>query len=211
MAWIDITQKLESDMVLWPGSEPLQIHALERIEDGGGCNTSAMTLDLHSGTHIDAPWHMLETGERLQKVALEKLIGPALVVDITGREGIGRQDLEKLELGNDVKRLLLRSDTSERPIANPPVFRTDFPALTKDAADFLVERGIELVGIDSPSIEAFRSPGHPVHKTLLGAGVAVIEGLQLANVATGSYDLICLPLSLQHVDASPVRALLQKR
>ena len=190
---------------VYPGDPPPRIEQAKAIRAGDVCNVSLLTMGSHTGTHVDAPYHFIDGGARLGEVALERMVGEALVVDLRGRAAIDAAALESARLGSgDI--LLCRTDNSWR--WEKAEFQRDFVYVTLDAAGLLVERGIRAVGIDYLSIEQFGSSDFPVHHRLLGAGVFVIEGLDLRAVEPGRYTLVCLPLKFPDLDGAPARAVL---
>jgi arylformamidase len=176
-----------------------------RIARGDVCNLSVLVMGSHTGTHVDAPYHFLADGPRLGEVPLDRMVGEALVADLRGRDAVDASALEGVPL-RDGDLLLCLTDNSRRWEA--PEFRRDFTYLTDDAAALLVARGVRAVGMDYLSIERFGSPDFPVHRRLLGAGVFVIEGLDLRGVEAGRYTLVCLPLKFPDLDGAPARAIL---
>ncbi len=175
-----------------------------RIAEGGSCNLSSVTMSLHTGTHLDAPCHFVDEGKDITGVPLASYVGPARVVSIKVAECISSADLAAL-CWDGVERVLFRTLPSD---AGDSRFDRNFVYLSEDAAEFLGRHNIILVGTDSPSVDAFRSKTMQSHKALLGHGVAILEGLRLAHVQDGDYELICLPLKLAGGDGSPVRAVL---
>ncbi len=202
---IDISVPNGRGMHVYPGDPVPRVEPVRRIANGDVCNLSLLTMGSHTGTHVDAPHHFLGDGARLGDVPLDRMVGEALVADLRGRSAIDAAALEETELrAGDI--LLCRTDNSWRWAA--PDFRRDFTYLTEDAAELLVARGARAVGIDYLSIERFGSPDFPVHHRLLGAGVFVIEGLDLRAVEPGRYTLVCLPLKFPDLDGAPARAVL---
>jgi arylformamidase len=202
---IDISVPNGPTQHVYPGDPPPRIEQAKAIRAGDVCNVSLLTMGSHTGTHVDAPYHFIDGGPRLGDVALERMVGEALVVDLRGRAAIDAAALELAPLrGGDI--LLCRTDNSWR--WEQAEFQRDFVYLTLDAASFLVERGVRAVGIDYLSIEQFGSSDFPVHHRLLGAGVFVIEGLDLRAVEPGRYTLVCLPLKFPDLDGAPARAVL---
>jgi len=202
---IDISVANGPAQHVYPGDPPPRIEQAKAIRAGDVCNVSLLTMGSHTGTHVDAPYHFIDGGARLGEVALERMVGEALVVDLRGRAAIDAAALESARLGSgDI--LLCRTDNSWR--WEKADFQRDFVYLTLDAADLLVERGIRAVGIDYLSIEQFGSSDFPVHHRLLGTGVFVIEGLDLRAVEPGRYTLVCLPLKFPDLDGAPARAVL---
>jgi arylformamidase len=202
---IDISVPNGPGMHVYPGDPVLAVESVRRIARGDVCNLSLLTMGSHTGTHVDAPYHFLADGPRLGDVPLDRMVGEALVADLRGRAAIDAGALGDVALrSGDI--LLCRTDNSERWAR--PDFQRDFTYLTEDAAGLLVSRGVRAVGMDYLSIERFGSTDFPVHHRLLGAGVFVIEGLDLRAVAPGRYTLVCLPLKFPALDGAPARAVL---
>lgn len=199
--WIDVSMPMYEGMLAWPGDEPFAVRADRRIARGDGCNTSCLTLHTHTGTHMDAPWHFIETGSRLHEVDSQLFFGEALIVDVSGKDVISAEDIPR----NGIRpRVLFKTDNSTFPIDDK--FRKHYVALTPDAAERLVEQGVKLVGIDYLSIGPFKEPGHLTHIILLRHNIVVVEGLRLAEVPAGVHSFVVLPLPLQGLDGSPCRA-----
>ena len=204
----DLTVPLSSQLATFPGDPPFQAEAHYRIEDGHPCNVTRLALGTHSGTHVDAPYHFVPTGAKVDELPLEILTGKARVVSLPAREAVDRADLEALDLRDDL-RLLVRTRNSGQ--ARQGEFRSDFVHLTPEAASYLVQVGIKLVGWDALSIEKYGSADFPAHHALLGAGVIVVEGLDLSQVEPGEYELLCLPLKVAGGDGAPARVILRSR
>jgi len=202
---LDISVPNVPGMHVYPGDPVPRVDAVRRIQAGDVCNLSLLTMGSHTGTHVDAPYHFLADGPRLGDVPLDRMVGEALVADLRGRPTIDAAALADVDLRpGDI--LLCRTDNSQRWEAAE--FQRDFVYLTEDAARLLVARGVRAVGMDYLSIERFGSADFPVHRTLLGAGVFVIEGLDLRQASPGRYTLVCLPLSFPDLDGAPARAIL---
>jgi len=205
MRVIDISVPNGPSQHVYPGDPAPRVEQAKAIGRGDVCNVSLLTMGSHTGTHVDAPHHFIDGGPRLGEVALDRMVGEALVVDLRGRAAVDAAALADAPLrAGDI--LLCHTDNSERWAA--PNFQTDFTYLTLDAARLLVERGVRAVGIDYLSIEQFGSSDFPVHHCLLGAGVFVIEGLDLRGAEPGRYTLVCLPLRFPELDGAPARAVL---
>lgn len=206
---IDISVPLHSNMPIWPNSVGIQITQTMSIEKKDPINNSSITCDVHVGTHIDAPRHFIKDGISIEHLSLDCLIGKAFVAYIPEVDIITAEILSDLSLPLGTSRLLLRTRNSllwEKEITN---FSSEYVALTNDAAKWIVEHRIRLIGIDYLSIQRYN--GNPeTHKILLSAGTIIVEGLNLANVAPGEYELICLPLKLVGSDGAPARAVLRK-
>jgi arylformamidase len=205
MQIFDISVPLAAGLPSWPGDPCLEVEPVLLLEKGDGARVSRITLGDHSGTHLDTPAHMLEDGASLDDIPLSSLMGRALVADLRGCAAIGLRELEGLPLAGE-ERLLLRTDNSS--LWTKPDFCPDFVALTPEGAEYLVSKGIRLVGIDYLSIESFNGDGS-VHRTLLGNGVVILEGLDLSVIPAGVYELICLPLRIAGGAGAPVRAVLR--
>ncbi len=207
MTIIDISLPIHSGMVVYEGDPAVSVTPRLEIARGDTANVSLISLGSHTGTHLDAPAHFIEGGATVETLPLETLVGQALVAEIAANRLIGRGDLERLPLDGH-RRLLLKTPNSS--LWSRGGFHRDFVALDVEGARYLTERGLRLVGIDYLSIEAFHAPGHPVHRHLLGAGVVILEGLNLARVEPGVYELICLPLPVKGIDGAPCRAVLRR-
>ena len=166
-------------------------------------------MDVHVGTHIDAPWHFIPGGKTVEELDLNKLVGNAYVVGFPGVTEISREMLEKTHIPDDISRLLLKTDNSKQWTEGNRKFKPDFVAITPDAAEWLVENDFVLVGIDYLSIQKFGDTSL-THEALLEAEIIIVEGLNLAHVDEGTYELYCLPLKLADADGAPARALLRK-
>ena len=205
---IDVTVPLSSAVPTFPGDPRFQLEFAHRISDGEPYNVARISLGAHSGTHVDAPYHFLADGATVEQLPLEILMGKARVVGLQGKEKIERADLEAQDLRDDI-RVLLKTRMSGQ--LRKPEFQEDFVYLTPDAAEYLVQAGIKLVGIDYLSIEKFGSEDFAAHHALLGAGVVIIEGLDLSEVEPGEYDLTCLPMLIAGADGAPARVVLRTR
>jgi arylformamidase len=203
---LDISSPLSPDMVVWPGSPGVQVDQLLALAAGDEANVSRLSMDVHSGTHIDAPKHMLDGHAAVDSIGLETLVGPAVVANVPKVEAIGPRELEALEIDPSVRRLLLRTRNSDGGVRTDG-FDDDFCALSADGARWLVDRGVELVGIDYLSIQRYHDSAE-THEVLLAAGTVILEGLDLRHVAPGRYTLLCLPLALPGAEAAPARAVL---
>ncbi|MDW0111393.1 arylformamidase [Sporosarcina aquimarina] len=202
--WIDITQPLSNSIAEWPGDKPFNYELTFTKEQTGSVNIGQVSMSVHTGTHIDAPFHYDNNGQRVHELDLSLYIGPALVIDVTGHAEIGRAELEGFDF-KDLERLLLK--TGGHP--DPNTFPEDYPVLKADIGPFLKERGIRLIGVDVPSVDSVDSKMMDAHHALYDNGVNILENTVLTHVTPGVYELIALPLALQDSDGSPVRAVLR--
>lgn len=206
-AIIDISVPISTKIVTWPGDPKPDIHYVKTISQGGTSNTSAFAMSSHVGTHVDAPLHFIDGAAPIDKVPLSTLIGPARVLDMTGRRVITQADLAASDI-DGASRLLLKTDASA--LWDDAEFHEEFPHLDDEAAGYIVERGIELVGVDYLSVEQYEGRTRETHRIILGGGCIILEGLDLGDVEPGDYELICLPLLLAGMEAAPARAILRR-
>jgi len=205
---IDISVPLHSGIPVWPGSTGYLLTQSSCLENGDASMNSMLDMDVHAGTHVDAPCHFIPGAASSETLPLEALIGPARVALVEDAEVVTPEVLAGLGLEPNVERLLLKTRNSELWEKGEREFRNDFVALTADAARWLVDRGIVLIGIDYLSVQRFGDP--PLtHEILLRSGMVVLEGLNLAGAEPGRYELICLPLRLVGSDGAPARAVLR--
>ncbi|MBS4178720.1 arylformamidase [Lederbergia citrea] len=202
--WIDISQPLSNEIAVWPGDTPFSFELSFTKEQTGSVNIGSMTTSVHTGTHIDAPFHFDDEGKKVHELDLDLYIGHARVVDVTGYKIIGREELESLQL-DGVERLLLRM-TNRR---NPNEFPKQFTHLRADIGPFLQEKGVRLLGVDSPSVDPVDSKVMSAHHSLNDNGVFILENIVLEGVEPGDYELIALPLAIHGADGSPVRAVIK--
>ena len=202
----DISIAVRSGGVVYPGNPEIRIEPQQAIARGAGANVSSVELGSHTGTHVDAAKHFFDDGETVDRIPLDRLIGPAILLAFPDTlMSIGAADLERHDIGTHT-RVLLRTRNSS--LLAKPEFVKDYTYLAPDGAEYLVQRGVELVGIDYLSIEQFHSGHHRTHITLLEQAVVIVEGLDLSEPAPGVYQLICLPLRLAGLDGAPARAVL---
>lgn len=204
---LDISIPITPQLPVWPGDQPVGIEFGPEIDDDHHSTVSRLHLGTHVGTHIDAPAHFMKDGERIGSIALERLDGSCRVLDLRGRAVVDASSLAAAGLPEGIERVLLRTDNSEL-WASRTEFATDFVAITPEGAQWLVERGVRLVGIDYLSVAPY-GDGEPTHRVLLGTGVVCLEGLNLSAITPGAYRLHCLPLSLPTCEGAPVRAVLE--
>jgi arylformamidase len=206
----DVTLTLRPGMTTW-GDEPgPTISPLRRIAKGDSANVSLLSLGDHTGTHVDPPIHFIEGGKTVDELPLDVLVGPCYVVDYGGTGNVSGDWLERARIPAGAARLLFKTSNSE--LWRDPLhhYTRDIVAVDASAARWCVARGVRLVGIDYLTIEP-QGPekvGYRTHKTLLDAGVVIIEGLDLRDVTPGAYELSCAPLKIERGDGAPARVFL---
>jgi arylformamidase len=206
MSIYDISMPVQTGGIVYPGNPEIHIEPQQAISKGAGANVSSIAFGSHTGTHVDAAKHFFDDGETVDRIPIERFIGTAILLSFPDDVmSVGAADLEKQHIGSH-KRVLLRTRNSL--LIRNPQFAVDYTYLAPDGAQYLVDRGVELVGIDYLSIEQFHSGHHRTHITLLEKKVVIVEGLDLSVPPPGVYQLICLPLRLVALDAAPARAVL---
>ena len=202
----DISVPIRSGGLVYPGNPEIEINLQQAVAKGAGANVSFIRFGSHTGTHADAARHFFDDGQTVDAIPLERLIGPALLLSFPDDlRAVSAADLQKHDIKGH-KRILLRTRNSA--LLSQKEFVRDYTFLAPDGAQYLVDQGVELVGIDYLSIEQFHSGHHNTHRTLLGKSVVILEGLDLSVPAPGAYQLICLPLRIEGCDGAPARAVL---
>lgn len=205
---IDISLPLFGRMITWPDSTGYRLLPVRQIEKGDPVNVSRLDCDVHTGTHIDAPKHHFQGGYSVDRIPLDTLVGHAQVCYLPEARMVSSGELAALALPQDTRRLLLRTSNSERWAKGESGFFQDYVALTADAARWLVDHQVRLIGMDYLSVQRY-DDGPLTHQILLEAGVVILEGLNLAGVSPGHYELLCLPLNLVGAEAAPARTILR--
>jgi arylformamidase len=200
----DISPTVRPEIPVWPGDTPYQARLAWSIAEGASVNVTAITTTPHVGAHADAPFHTEPRGEGISEMPIERYLGPCRVVKVPAAPMVEPRHVEGIDLGSP-SRLLFRSDS----VRDRRGFPERFTALSPELAALLGERGVLLVGMDTPSVDPFDSKELPAHHALARGGVAILEGLLLDGVPEGIYELIALPLKLAGLDASPIRAVLR--
>jgi arylformamidase len=209
MQTYDISLTVSPSLPVWPGDPSIEFERTSEIEKGDQANVTRVSMGVHTGTHVDAPFHFLGgKTPTVEKLSLKVLTGRAYVLHLPDDvDAIDRKVLETMEVPPRTRRLLLRTRNSRRWAEQSSTFHKDFVAITADGAEFLVEHSVKLVGVDYLSVAPFDEP-RPTHVTLLKAGLVIVEGLDLSQVTQGRYTLYCLPLKLAGCDGAPARAIL---
>jgi arylformamidase len=210
--WIDATATLDSATTpVYAGDAPMSFTFLKDMRRGDPLTLSMFSLGAHSGTHIDAPMHFVADGAPIDKVPLDALIGPVRVIQIPDSV----QAIDAAELNRHhwkgAERVVFRTRSTERHWMSSAVFHRDFAYIAPDAAQLLAGAGVKLVGIDYISAEQFGAPAPRTHRTLLGKGIPIVEGLDLSDVPAGDYDLVVLPMKVRGHEGAPARAIVRRR
>jgi arylformamidase len=202
----DISLAIGPGLPIWPTSSGYRLRQAMAIAAGDPANVTEVDMDVHTGTHIEASLHFLADGEALDRLPLDRFVGPAFVVDIAG-EAVTPAALDAAGVPPGTRRLLVKTANSARWAAGWGAFDPVYVALTPDAARWVVERGVQLVGIDHLSVQRYDDDGE-THRILMRGGVAILEGLNLAGVRQGGYTLVAAPIRLAGAEAAPARAIL---
>ena len=205
---IDITVPFRPDLPLWPGDPQPEVSMMKSIEGGYRCNVTRIDTGVHFGTHLDAPSHFIEGGKTVEQLDLDVLIGRCFVGEVPDTSEISPDHLEELGIPDGTTRLILKTSNSALWSQPDHPFYKNYAAITPDAARWVVDQGIRLIGIDYLSIQLFADEVSTTHIVLLEDEVIIVEGLDLRAVGTGVYELTCLPMKIAGSDGAPVRALL---
>lgn len=203
----DVTVPISNSMPVWPGDPSVQLTAKSHVsrDKTHTVRLTAIEMGSHTGTHVDAPFHMIDGGKKLSDFPAERFVGPATVVEIPAARSIGRAQLDQFQW-TGIERVLLKTENSKH--WQDGKFYEEFVYLEPDGAQFLADSGIRLVGIDYLSIDKYKSESHPSHFVLLTKEIIIIEGLNLNAVPAGNYTLFALPLNLKDSDGAPTRVIL---
>jgi arylformamidase len=206
--WIDVSLTIHDGMARWPGDVPVRTKRASDVARGDVYTLSELSLGSHTGTHMDAHLHFLAKGTTIDRMPLDVTIGPARVIEIKDSQSVKPEELADHNIRRG-ERILFKTKNSA--LWKRTKFMEDFVYLSNEATDFLVQRCVSLVGIDYLSVGGYKSDNAYVHKTLLGAGIWIVEGLDLSQIKPGKYDMVCLPLKLANGDGAPTRVALRPR
>jgi arylformamidase len=202
----DVSVPIRAGGLVYPGNPEIEIELQQAVARGASANVSTIRFGSHTGTHADAARHFFDDGETVDRIPLDRLIGPAVLLKFSDDvRSIGAAELRTQNLGG-YKRVLL--GTRNSAMLSQSDFARDYTYLAPDGAQYLVDEGVELVGIDYLSIEQFHSGHHRTHRTLLERSVVIVEGLDLSVPEAGEYQFVCLPLRIAGGDGAPARAVL---
>lgn len=203
----DISVDIQTGMPTYPGDAKFKSLKLKSV-DQDGYEIHRLTLGNHTGTHVDAPAHFIQDGATVTELPLDILNGRTRVVEIHDKEKVSLKELQNVKLDNDF-RILIKTRNSSL-WKSKKRFQKKYVYLTLDAAKYLADNDIKLIGFDYLSLEKFGDSEHPVHRYLLGNQVIILEGLNLSNIEEGDYEMFCLPLKLAGLDGAPARVILRK-
>lgn len=205
---LDISVGVNDALPIWTGSPGHSRRVLLSRAKGDDANATEITMDVHCGTHIDAPRHFADDGITVEAISLDRLNGAVFVAQIGPALDIGPDDLSAAGIPDGAKRVLLRTSNSAISDLYSTPFRTDYAALSPAGGEWVRDRGIDVVGIDYLSIQRFHDPPD-AHVTILSAGMVIVEGLRLTHVTPGWHDMICMPVLLDGAEAAPARVALR--
>lgn len=206
MKLIDISMNLNNKTPAWPGDAPFHYKLTMSIEETGSVNIGQFTASNHTGTHIDAPFHYDNEGLKVADLPPERFIGEALVINMENKKVISKEDLQSFQF-NGVTKVLFRTMSWE----DRKQFPQSYTVINEDVAEFLYDKGVDLIGVDTPSVDPETSKELPAHHSLYNYDLLILEGLQLDHVAPGAYELMAFPLKMDEADGSPVRAILKQK
>lgn len=204
----DVSVGIEAGMHVYPGDPRFKSKVVSSLDKGDPHSLFRFAMGNHTGTHVDAPAHFVAGGATVTDLPLEVMNGRTRVVVIRNKDKVDLPELQQLVLVDDF-RVLFKTRNS-LIWGNYKKFRKNHIYITEDAAKFLTENGVKLVGFDYLSVDRYGDESYPVHKTFLQNGVVILEGLNLSEVEEGDYDMSCLPLPLKGMDGAPARVILKK-
>ncbi len=208
MSIYDISLTISPDMPVWPGDPAVELTQVAFIDQGSNANVSHLSFGVHTGTHVDAPHHFLNDKNTVDNLPLNVLTGPCYVMQLPDDiDAVSAEVLDRMPFPDNTTRILFGTSNSHIWARDEKAFQTDFVGVTEDGANWLVQKGVKLVGVDYLSVAPYKQ-SRPTHVALLEAGVVIVEGLNLSQIPRGFYDLYCLPLKIAGCDGAPARAIL---
>jgi arylformamidase len=203
----DISLPLSPDLPVWPGDPPVELKRVRDFAIGDHAIVTHLATSVHAGTHVDAPLHFLPGGETVDGLDLRVLMGRAYVVHLPRAKVLDAAVMEQAGIPPRTRRVLFRTRNSGLWKSGEREFREDFVAINASGAQWLVKKGVQLVGVDYLSVAPF-GDSLETHRILLSAGMVIVEGLDLSEVRQGRYTLYCLPLRIKGIEGAPARAIL---
>jgi len=205
--WLDITVPVYNGLVHWPGDPAFDGQRKADMSRGDVCNLTKLSMSAHTGTHMDAPLHFVRDGATMDALPIDAVVGQARVIKIDDPAAVQPAELEKYDL-QPGERILIKTRNSDRAWHEEP-FDEDFVHISAAGGQYLVDRQVRTVGVDYLSIGGYKTDGVECHQIMLGAGIWVIEGLDLSAIAPGKYELACLPMRLRDAEGAPARAIVR--
>lgn len=205
LTWIDISQPLRQTTAVWPGDTPFSYRLVATLEKDGA-NVGEMTASMHIGTHVDAPFHYMKEGATIEQLPLDLFIGEALVVDLRGHEVISASHFSEVDF-TGISRVLVKL----RDVIEVDEFPSSYPIFDESVAAFLYDKGIKVIGVDTPSVDEVDNVSLTMHNACAKYNLIIIENLMLQHISSGLYDFIGLPLRVEGADGSPIRAVLKRK
>jgi arylformamidase len=208
----DISRTLSDDLAEWPGDKPFRFRLTRKMAEGQSVNLGAIGMSVHNGTHADARFHFDTNGESIEKAPLEIYLGRAAVIDLTEAFSQSKEKhlitVEDLQPHSEEIAESLRLLVKTGRWSDSTVFPNQIPVIAADVPSWLQKNGVKLLGLDLPSVDEIDSKSLLNHHALAGAGIAIVESLNLSGVAPGIYNFAALPLKIAGGDGAPVRAVL---
>ncbi len=205
--WLDISVPISDGMIRWPGDPAPHVSRSQDLGRGDDYSVTHLDISAHTGTHVDAPAHFFRRGETVDAMPPDAMIGPARVLRIQDPEQVTADELARFDV-QPGERLLLQTHNSDRRWWEEPL-SSSYVHLSPEAALYLAGQQVKLLGIDALSVDGPQSARYEAHRTLLSAGVWVVEGLDLTQAEPGQCELLCLPLRLAGADGAPARVLMR--
>lgn len=203
----DISLTIETGMTVWPGDPEVKIERVVTIGNDSDANISKICMGVHTGTHVDAPVHFFSDGTGVDQLPLKILTGRVYVLEMMKANMITATALEDADIPPRTRRLIIKTRNSQIWSSKNKEFHEEFVGIDAGGAQYLVDHGVKLVGMDYLSVAPYKQ-GKTPHQIFLNAGVVLLEGLNLSKVSQGRYSLYCLPIKILDSDGAPARAIL---
>jgi len=206
MRFLDVTVRIGPEIPSYEGDPVYKRRVVQSMTDGKPADVSMLTLSAHAATHVDAPSHLILGGKTVDQLELDVLIGPACVVEYEGRGPIPLEFMKAAGIRPEHERILFKTRNSA--LWGSREFVEDYVGISREAANWLVHRGVRLIGIDYLSVDPPGDSDLPIHRILLSNGIVVVEGLDLSTAEQGEYILLCLPVKIEGCEGAPARVVL---
>lgn len=203
----DISINISKDAIYYPDDDYFKISKISDLNNNDICTTNKLEMSTHTGTHLDFPSHFIKNGKNIEDFHINHFFFKAIIITIENNEYIEKKNFINYNLSN-IDAVLFKTKNSINGLVTDSKFTQNYIYLKEDAADYLVEKKIKLVGIDYLSIEKYNSNDYYIHNVLLKNNILILESINLKDIIENEYLLICLPLKIKNCEASPVRAVL---